>query len=188
MRQDSARTRQESVKVLAETAKGLINFFTYTSARSLVECGGLRVCELNPPYSAGSGGVCRLVSKIIAKKSFLSRNLAFLLAARWPPTLATDWCHRLLFCLFFFDRFLEGIFSIFVHFWASLGTPKIIKNRQKSTSEVFLFPSLCLSCFFSCFWLILDDFEDAKCVYFIGRADKICILSKSELRQSQDRF
>ena len=118
----------------------------------------------------------------------MSRNLAFLLAARWPPTLAPDCRHRLLFCLLFFDRFLEGIFSIFVHFWLPLGTPKIIKNRQKSTSEAFLFPSLCLSCFFSCFWLILDDFEDAKCVYFIGRADKICILAKNELWQSWDRF
>ena len=127
------------------------------------------------------------LSKIKAK-TFLSRNLAFLLAARWPPTLAPDWCHRLLFCLLFFDRISEGIFFIFAHFWDSLGTPKIIKNRQKSTSEAFLFPSLCISCFFSCFWLILDDFEDAKCVYFIGRADKICILAKNELWQSWGRF
>ena len=66
--------------------------------------------------------------------------------------------------------------------------PKITKNRQKSVSGGLLFPSLCISCFFSCFWLILDDFEDAKCVYFIGRADKICILAKNELWQSQDRF
>ena len=152
-----------------------------------MECGGLRFSEQNPPHSAGSGGVNRLPPRIMAK-TFLSRNLAFLLAARRPPHSTTDWCHRLLFCLLFFDRFLGGIFSIFVHFWLPLGTPKIIKNRQKSTSEAFLFPSLCLSCFFSCFWLILDDFEDAKCVYFIGRADKICILAKNELRQSWDRF
>ena len=152
-----------------------------------MECGGLRVCEPNPPHSAGSAGVCKSHSKIIAR-TFLSRNLAFLLAAERPPHSTTDGLARLLFCFLFFDRFLKGIFSIFVHFWSSLGTPKIIKNRQKSTSEAFLFPSLCLSCFFSCFWLILDDFQDAKCVYFIGRADKICILAKNELWQSQDRF
>ena len=57
VRQDSGRDRQESVKILAETAKILINFFTYTSARNLVECGGLRVCEQNPPHSAVSAGV-----------------------------------------------------------------------------------------------------------------------------------
>ena len=45
--------------VLPETAKILINFFTYISAKGLVECGGLRVCELNPPHSAGGGGVGR---------------------------------------------------------------------------------------------------------------------------------
>ena len=140
--------------------------------------GGDRVSEKNPPHSAGSGGVYRLPPRIMAK-TFLSRNLAFLLAARWPPTLAPDCRHRLLFCLLFFDRFLEGIFSIFTHFGASLGTPKIIKNRKKSTSEAFLFPSLCISYFFTCFWLILGDFDDAKCAYFIGKDDKICILAKN---------
>ena len=154
---------------------------------SIPRVGGDRASEKNPPHSAWSGGVSKLVSKIMAK-TFLSRNLAFLLAARWPPHSTSNGRHRLLFCLLFFDRFSEGIFSIFAYFWPSLGTPKIIKNRQKSTSEVFLFPSLCLSCFFSCFWLILDDFEDAKCVYFIGRADKICILAKNELWQSWGRF
>ena len=68
-----------------------------------MECGGLRVCELNPPHSAGSGGVGKLVSKIKAK-IFLSRNLAFLLAARRPPHSTTDCRHRLLFCFVFFDR------------------------------------------------------------------------------------
>ena len=173
--------------MLAETAKILINFSTNTSARSLVECGGLRVCELNPPHSAGSAGVYKFVFVNLAK-AFLSRNLAFLLAARRPPHSTPDCRHRLLFCLLFFDRFSEGIFLIFVHFCPPLGTPKIIKNRQKSTSEAFPFPSLCISCFFSCFWLILDDFEDAKCVYFIGRADKICILAKNELCLSWGRF
>ena len=57
MKQDSGRNRRESAKILTETAKILINLFTYTSARSLVECGGLRVCELNPPHSAWSAGV-----------------------------------------------------------------------------------------------------------------------------------
>ena len=45
------------------------------------------------------------IPEIIAK-AFLSRNLAFLLAARWPPTLVPDGWHRLRFCLVFFDRFL----------------------------------------------------------------------------------
>ena len=60
-RQGSARKRQDSdqqpdcifwvkilpwiAKVLAETAKILMNFFTYTS--TLVECGGLRLGEQN---------------------------------------------------------------------------------------------------------------------------------------------
>ena len=68
-------------------------------------------------------------------KIFLSRNLAFLLAERRPPHSTPDVRHRLLFCFFFFDRFLEGIFSIFVHFWASLGTPKIVKNRLRKPSS-----------------------------------------------------
>ena len=148
VRQESAINRQESVKILAETAKILINLFTCTSTRSLVESGGLRVCELNPPHSAGSGGVCRLVSKIKAN-TFLSRNLAFLLAARRPPHSTPDGGDRLLFCLLFFDRFLEGTVSIFAHFWASLGTPKIMKNRKTLLSEAILFPSLCLSCIFT---------------------------------------
>ena len=133
---------------LPKTTKILANFFTYTSARALVECGGLRVCEQNPPHSAGSAGAGKPPQEILAK-AFLSRNLAFLLAARRPPHSTPYVRHRLLFCLFFFDRFLEGIFAIFVDFWASLGTPKFIKNRQKSTSEAFLFPSLCISCIFN---------------------------------------
>ena len=87
-------------------------------------------------HSAGSGGVGKSSSKIIAK-IFLSRNLAFLLAARRPPHSTPDWCHRLLFCLLFFNRFLEGIFSIFAYFWHSLGTPKsskINKNRPQKVS------------------------------------------------------
>ena len=152
-----------------------------------MECGGPRVSDLNPPHSARSGGVGKSSHETFAK-IFLSRNLAFLLAARRPPHSTLYGRPRLLFCLLFFDRFSEGIFFIFVHFWPPLGTPKIIKNRQKSTSEAFPFPSLCISCFFICFWLILDDFEDAKCVYFIGRADKICILAKNELWQSWGRF
>ena len=50
MRQDSGRNRQGSVKILAETAKILINFFTYTSARNLVECGGLRAARRNARF------------------------------------------------------------------------------------------------------------------------------------------
>ena len=145
-----------------------------------MECGGLRVSELNPPHSAWSGGVCRPSVKNQGKnlpeqESCIPTgraNAAALDQQRMtsPPFLPL-----------FLNRFSEGIFFIFAHFWPPLGTPKITKNRQKSTSEAFLFPSLCLSCFFSFFWLILDDFEDAKCVYFIGRADKICILAKNEL-------
>ena len=115
-----------------------------------MECGGPRVSDLNPPHSAGSGGVNRLPPRIMAK-TFLSRNLAFLLAARRPPHSTTDWCYRLLFCLLFFDRFSEGIFFIFPYLWLPLGTPKIIKNRQKSTSEAFFFRSLCISCIFNTF-------------------------------------
>ena len=134
-RQGSARNRQDSDQLL------------HTSAPR-VECGGLRFSEQNPPHSAGSGGVGKPSHEIIAK-IFLSRDLAFLLAARRPPHSTSNCGGRLLFCLLFFDRFLEGIFSIFVHFWDPLGTPKIIKNQKKSISEAFVFPSLCLSCIFT---------------------------------------
>ena len=90
------------------------------------------------------------LSKIKAK-TFLSRNLAFLLAARRPPHSTIHWGDRLLFCLLFFDRFLEGIFLNFAHFWPPLGIPKIIKNRQKSVSGGLLFRILCLSYTFSRF-------------------------------------
>ena len=90
------------------------------------------------------------LSKIKAK-TFLSRNLAFLLAARSPPTLTTDCLSRLLFCLRLFDRFLEGMFSIFAHFWPSLGTQKIVKNCEKSVSGGLLLWILFLSCTFSKF-------------------------------------
>ena len=138
MRQDSGRNRQESVKILAETAEILTNLFTYTSARSLAECGGLRVCELNPPHSAGSGGVSRLVHEIIAK-IFLSRNVAFLLAARRPPHSTIHWWGRLLFCVLFFDRFLEGILCIFAYFCPPLGTPKSSKITKSRCREVSFF-------------------------------------------------
>ena len=91
-------------------------------------------------------------------------------------------------CLLFFDRFLEGIFSIFVHVWPPLGTPKIIRNRQTSVSGGLLFPTLCFSCTFSWFWLILDAFGWSKSRFFHGTGNKICILAKNELWQSQDRF
>ena len=75
-----------------------------------MECGGLRVCELNPPHSARSGGVSRLVHEIIAK-AFLSRNLAFLLSARRPPHSTLDWDGRLLVCVLFCEQFSKGIFT-----------------------------------------------------------------------------
>ena len=148
MRQDSGRIRQESVKILAETAKIMINVFTHTSARSLVECGGLRVCELNPPHSAGSGGVCRPHHETISKQ-IRSRNLAFLLAARRPPHSTPYWCRRFLFCFLFFDRFSEGIFFYFCLFLGSPWGLRIIKNRKKFVSGGFLFPTLCFACTFN---------------------------------------
>ena len=62
-------------------------------------------------------------------KSLPERNLWIPWAARWPPTLTLDWCHCLLFCNLFFNRFLECHFLIFGDFRPSLGTPQ---NHQKS--------------------------------------------------------
>ena len=62
-------------------------------------------------------------------KSLPERNLWIPWAARLPPTLTRNWLPCLLFFVFFLDRFLEGLFSIFGDFRPSLGTPKIIKNH-----------------------------------------------------------
>ena len=62
-------------------------------------------------------------------KSLPERNLWIPWAARLPPTLTRNWRYCLFFCFLFFDRFLEGIFSIFGDFRPSLGTPKITKNQ-----------------------------------------------------------
>ena len=62
-------------------------------------------------------------------KSLPERNLWIPWAAPAPSTLTMNVSHCLLFCLLFFDQFLERIFSIFDDFRPSLGTPKITKNR-----------------------------------------------------------
>ena len=62
-------------------------------------------------------------------KSLPERNLWIPWAAPAPSTLTLHWCHCPRFGLLFFDRFLEGIFSIFDDFRPSLGTPQISQNR-----------------------------------------------------------
>ena len=62
-------------------------------------------------------------------KSLPERNLWIPWAARLPPTLTLNGLPRLFFFVLFFDRFLEGTFSIFDDFRPSLGTPKITKNQ-----------------------------------------------------------
>ena len=77
---------------------------------------------------------------------------------------------------------------MFAYFWLPLGTPKIIKNRQKSVSGALLCPILCFACTFNWFWLILGAFGGSKSRFFHGSGDEICILAKNELLQSWDRF
>ena len=103
--------------------------------------------------------MCRSYHEILAE-IFLSRNLAFLLAARWPPTLTTDVRDRLLFCLLFFDRCLEGIFSIFVHFWCGSQTCAVVgkqtMEKRRSTKGLNLLPTcklfftICLQFWYNC--------------------------------------
>ena len=120
-----------------------------------MECGGPRVRELNPPHSAWSGGVNRLPPRIMAK-TFLSRNLAFLLAARWPPTLAPDGRDRLLFCLLFFDRFLEGILFLLI-FGLPWGPRKSSKIAKSLCRQVFFFRPYAFHALladFDSFWVV----------------------------------
>ena len=115
-----------------------------------MECGGHRVSELSPPHSARSAGVGRLDHGILLD-TCRSRHLVCLLAAQRPSNHILYCPHCLLFCLLFFDQFLEGTFSIFCDFRRPRGTQQIIKNREKSVSNGVFFST-------SVFSLIFDEF------------------------------
>ena len=93
-----------------------------------MECGGPRVSE---QQSAALRRECWRVLNLFSglAKSLPERNLWIPWAARLPSTLTTYGLPRLFFFVLFFDRFLEGTFSIFGDFRPSLGTPKITKNQ-----------------------------------------------------------
>ena len=62
-------------------------------------------------------------------KTLPERNPWIPWAVRLPSFFTPYGCGRLFFFVIFFDRFLEGLFSIFGDFRPSMGTPKITKNR-----------------------------------------------------------
>ena len=95
-------------------------------------------------------------------KAFLSRNLAFLLAARRPPHSTIYGCRRLLFCFLFFDRFSEDTFFIFAHFWPPQKSSKIAKSRCR---QVFFFRPYALLA-------LLPDFDSC---WTILRMQNVCI-------------
>ena len=92
-----------------------------------MECGGPRVSEQSAALRRECWRALNLFSGL--GKSLPERNLWIPWAEPLPPTLTPYWLPRLFFFILFFDRFLEGLFSIFDDFRPSLGIPKITKNR-----------------------------------------------------------
>ena len=80
-----------------------------------MECGGHRVSDLQ---SAALRRECWRALNLfsVLGKSLPERNLWIPWAARVPPHSPRNVPHCLLFFGLFFDRFLEGLFSIFGDF------------------------------------------------------------------------
>ena len=97
-------------------------------AKSLVECGGLRVCELNPPHSAWSAGVGKFSVKNQGKN--LPEQESCIPTGR---AMAADPHHGLVGSPPFLPPFFRSIsgrhFFNFCSFLASPGDPQ---NHQKS--------------------------------------------------------
>ena len=123
-----------------------------------MECGGLRVSELNPPHSARSGGVCRPSVKHQGKnlpeqESCIPTGRANAAALDPPRSPSPPFLHP-------FIRSIFGrSFFNFCSFWGLPGDPK---NLQKSPKIDFgslpfseLMHFMCFLTVFGLSWLIL---------------------------------